>query len=150
MPEPNNDWQRYNIDQAIKYSIEAIKSVLLMNGAAAIALLAFLGANASKEDPQVEVSIELFKLALMCFGGGASLCGLTFLFAYLTQLFFAGINSSETHVWPANIFRLLAVICLISAIVMFGFGVYLAAEGLSIHSPSLDGGSIKSVSVSER
>ncbi len=94
MSEPNSDWQRYNIDQAINYSIEAIKSVLLMNGAAAIALLAFLGANTGKEDPLVEVSIELFKLALMCFGGGASLCGLTFFFAYIAQLFFAGINSS--------------------------------------------------------
>jgi hypothetical protein len=37
-----------------------------MNGAAAIALLAFMGANAGKEDPLVEVSIELFKFALMC------------------------------------------------------------------------------------
>ena len=74
MSEPHYDWQRYNVDQAIRYSIEAVKSVLLMNGAAAIALLAFLGANAGKEDPLVEVSIELFKLALMCFGGGASLC----------------------------------------------------------------------------
>ena len=36
-----------------------------MNGAAAIALLAFMGANAGKEDPLVEVSIELFKLALI-------------------------------------------------------------------------------------
>jgi hypothetical protein len=35
-----------------------------------------MGANAGKEDPLVEVSIELFKLALMCFGGGASLCAL--------------------------------------------------------------------------
>ena len=51
MSEPNSDWQRYNIEQAIKYSIEAVKSVLLMNGAAAIALLAFMGANAGKEDP---------------------------------------------------------------------------------------------------
>ena len=48
MSEPNSDWQRYNIDQAIKYSIEAVKSVLLMNDAAAIALLAFMGANAGK------------------------------------------------------------------------------------------------------
>ena len=95
MSEPNSDWQRYNIDQAIRYSIEAVKSVLLLNGAAAIALLAFMGANAGKEDPLVEVSIELFKLALMCFGGGASLCALTFLFAYIAQLFFAGIHSSE-------------------------------------------------------
>jgi len=103
-----------------------------MNGAAAIALLAFMGANAGKEDPLVEVSIELFKFALMCFGGGASLCALTFLFAFIAQLFFAGINSSETHVWPANLFRLLAMICLVSAIVMFGVGVYVAAEALSI------------------
>ena len=150
MSEPNSDWQRYNIDQAIKYSIEAVKSVLLMNGAAAIALLAFMGANAGKEDPLVEVSIEIFKLALMCFGGGASLCALTFLFAYIAQLFFAGINSSETHVWPANLFRLLALICFVSAIVMFGVGVYVAAEALSIPPPSSDGGSLTSVSVSAR
>ena len=150
MSEPNSNWQRYNIDQAIKYSIEAVKSVLLMNGAAAIALLAFMGANAGKEDPLVEVSIELFKLALMCFGGGASLCALTFLFAYIAQLFFAGINSSETHVWPANLFRLLAMICLVSAIVMFGVGVYVAAEALSIPPPSSDGASLTSVSASAR
>jgi hypothetical protein len=144
MSEPNSDWQRYNIDQAIRYSIEAVKSVLLMNGAAAIALLAFMGANAGKEDPLLEVSIELFKLALMCFGGGASLCALTFLFAYIAQLFFAGINSSETHVWPANLFRLLAIISLVAAIVMFGVGVYLAAEALSIPPPSSEGGSLTS------
>ena len=48
-------------------------------------------------DRHLEVSIELFKPALMCFGGGASLCALTFLFAYIAQLFFAGINSSETR-----------------------------------------------------
>src|SRR3954451_22982698 len=138
MSEPPDSWQRYNIDNAIKYSIEAIKAVFIMNGAAAIALLAFLGSYASKDDPIFQVSIEGMKDALICFGFGALLGGLTFFLAYIAQIFFAATNSGEMRTWPAELFRWSAAICFIFATIAFGAGVYVAANALS-DAPTAEG-----------
>jgi hypothetical protein len=70
MSDDPGGWQRYNIDRAIAYSIEAIKASLLINGAAAIALMAFLGAVAAP-DSRISIDVHEIKYALITFGTGS-------------------------------------------------------------------------------
>lgn len=63
----------------------AIKTALLLNGGAAIALLALLGNFASAEKSPLG-SIEQLKCALMWFVAGLACAGATSIVAYISQL----------------------------------------------------------------
>src|SRR5258707_4450487 len=89
MTDPQNDdkpWE-WHIAETFKglisLSIEALKALLLINGGAAIAILAYLGNLASRTSlahlPEV-------KNALLCFAGGVFATALAFIVAYFTQL----------------------------------------------------------------
>jgi hypothetical protein len=69
--------QEWHWEQAIKYAVESIKTTLLLNGAAAIALMTF--ANTRK------FSGALIS-PLIWFASGAMLSALAFLAAYLCQV----------------------------------------------------------------
>jgi hypothetical protein len=130
MSDDPGGWQRYNIDRAIAYSIEAIKASLLINGAAAIALMAFLGAVAAPNS-RISIDVHEIKYALITFGTGVAVCPVTFLFAYLAQLFFAGYVASDSYLWPAETFRWAALLGFVVSISLFCVGVFLAAGAIT-------------------
>jgi hypothetical protein len=66
----------------INLSIEALKALLLINGGAAVAILAYLGNLASR--PSV-ARLPDVKNALVCFAGGVFATALAFIVAYFTQ-----------------------------------------------------------------
>jgi hypothetical protein len=65
----------------INLSIEALKALLLINGGAAVAVLAYLGNLAAKSSTLPDI-----KNAMLCFAGGVLTAALAFLAAYFTQL----------------------------------------------------------------
>lgn len=67
----------------ITISVEALKTLALVNGGAAVAILAFLG-NLASRTPAVHLPNMTW--ALVCFAGGLFLTVLAFIVAYLTQL----------------------------------------------------------------
>ncbi len=67
----------------IALSIEALKALLLINGGAAVAILAYLGSLASHSP---SVHLPSVKSALMCFAGGVLAAAVAFIVAYFTQL----------------------------------------------------------------
>lgn len=71
---PNSEW---HWEQGIKYAVEAIKTTLLLNGAAAIALMTFAGTHSITGG---------VKLAIFLFACGAMVSAVAFLAAYMTQL----------------------------------------------------------------
>jgi hypothetical protein len=89
MSEPQNDDKprEWHITETFKglinLSIEALKALLLINGGAAVAILAYLGNMASR--PSV-VRLATMKDALSCFAFGVLVTALAFIVAYFTQL----------------------------------------------------------------
>lgn len=65
----------------IQISVEGMKLLALLNGGAAVALLAYLGNVASKCGPVPDM-----RFSMIYFLAGLVLCGLCFVTSYLTQL----------------------------------------------------------------
>jgi hypothetical protein len=86
-----NDERKWHWQEGNKYAIEGIKTLLLLNGGAAVALLAFIGNWETTSGPR-----PLIGSALVCFGVGAFFAALGFIGAYLTQLNY-GSNK-----WPVG------------------------------------------------
>jgi hypothetical protein len=79
---------KWHIEETFKgliaLSIELLKALLLINGGAAVAILAYLGSLASHASPGAHQ--PNMKNALLCFSLGVLTAAMTFLVAYLTQL----------------------------------------------------------------
>jgi len=73
-----SDDQKWHWGESTKYVIEGAKSILLINGGAAISILTFIG-NTKAHQALITASIAFFAL-------GALASALIFLFCYLTQL----------------------------------------------------------------
>src|SRR4029077_21215502 len=84
MSDSQNDgpW-RWHIEETFKgliaLSIEALKALLLINGGAAVAILAYLGSLASRGSG---AHLPDIKNALLCYAGGVFTTALAFIVAY--------------------------------------------------------------------
>jgi hypothetical protein len=89
MSEPQNEgkpWEWHIVETfkgLINLSIEGLKALLLINGGAAVAILAYLGSLASRGSA---AHLPDVKNALLCFAGGVFATALAFIVAYFTQL----------------------------------------------------------------
>jgi hypothetical protein len=86
MSEPLNrtPWEWHIVETfrgLINLSIETLKALLLINGGAAVALLAYLGSPHARYP-----YIPYMKNALLCFAIGVLVTALAFIAAYFTQL----------------------------------------------------------------
>jgi hypothetical protein len=106
---------KFHWQEGMKYVAEALKGSLLLNGAAAVSTLTFLGNSKSGDDRLV--------FAMVFFAFGAVLSPVSFAFAYLTQLQYGNSNHDvavRLH-WATYVVFLLAL-------VSFGSGVCFAAR----------------------
>jgi hypothetical protein len=112
---PNSEW---HWEQGIKYAIEGIKTGLLLNGAAAIALMTF--ANTHPVTGGVKCAIFSFAL-------GATVAAFAFIAAYKTQLEYGnalipGISNKD-EVWrKGQWWNHIAVYSVVTSVVMFAIG----------------------------
>ncbi len=102
-----------------KYALEAAKAILLVNGAAAIATLTFIG-NLKLQPTHALV----FSMVIFAFAAIAS--AMLFVFAYLTQLYYGNANLKLAQRWHMWTYLLLIVIA-----VLFFSGIVVAAYGFS-------------------
>jgi hypothetical protein len=105
----------------------ALKSALLINGGAAVALLAFIGSiwtsdNAAKALPEIS-------LALLLYVSGVLSAAIAAGFTYLSQAGF-GHEFGEISRSVGYIGRWLAVLGVFASYVLFGYGSWLAFAGL--------------------
>jgi hypothetical protein len=80
-----DDDSKWHWEQGNKYAVEAIKTLLLLNGGAALALLAFVGNKAKLDAVAAEVA-RFVANSIASFAIGALCAAIGFVLAYLTQL----------------------------------------------------------------
>lgn len=108
----------------IQISVEGMKLLALLNGGAAVALLAFLGNLVGKNNsmPDMRCPMAFFLIGLV-------FCGLCFVTSYLTQLtlYNESMGWPNTRFYQKHKFWLpLAMLCVLTSIVAFAFGAYSA------------------------
>jgi uncharacterized membrane protein YidH (DUF202 family) len=119
----NSEW---HWTEGNKYALEAIKALLLINGGAAVALLAFAGIFAKEGSEGARIASSLSS-SLLAFGIGALLSAIAFVFAYNTQREYG--RGGESH-RPAHIWHYGTYAILVFTIVAFVTGLWLARRGL--------------------
>lgn len=104
------------------YGQAALKTTILINGGAAIAVMAFLARYIGVEN-QV-ANMQFFLYALLVFGFGVLLGAVTTGFTYLTQSFFAHRKDKLGFS-----FQVLSLILGLLSLSAFGLGVWFSYQG---------------------
>jgi hypothetical protein len=111
----------------IALSIEALKALLLINGGAAVALLAYLGSPHARYP-----YIPYMKNALLCFAGGVLATALAFIAGYFTQLRLYGEERARHMNQPFRqvhwIGMATATVLIFASACAFGVGCWIAAS----------------------
>ena len=107
---------RFEAQAARTYAGQVVQALLLLNGAAALAMLTFIG-NLSKDSSFRSLLLGLSN-PLSFFSLGAALAVLTAIFAYLSQASWADGSS----LW-GNTLRLFAMVLALGSLLMFAGGI---------------------------
>jgi hypothetical protein len=112
--------QQWHWAEGTKYALEAMKALLLLNGAAAIGLLTFI-ANRSGMTVATKAAIESpVGNSLTAFGVGAISAAVVFALAYATQIHY-GNGSTAAPKW-----HFVTYVFLILAVAGFVVGIWFA------------------------
>jgi hypothetical protein len=113
------------LQAVISFASLAIKNLMLLNGGAAVAILAFVGHLVANE--QQGLASE-FSGALTLFGVGALLGGVVSGLSYLAQVAFHAATNSHWIGKLGEPLRISAILCAISGYTVFGVGLWRAAS----------------------
>jgi hypothetical protein len=126
--QQNAQWQW---GEGTKYALEAGKSLILINGAAAIGILTFVGNHPPK-------TFGIFR-AINMFSIGALLGAIFFAFSYLAQLYYGNRSfNAGAHKWAAYWHRC-AFLTAAASVALFVWGMYTATQSLPYGCPIPDG-----------
>ena len=130
-----DDHQKWHWGESNKFAMEAMKTLLLLNGGSAVALLAFVGnlkgSNATAPLPSIGS-------AMLCFGLGALCAALAFIFAYLAQLEYGNegeerareILDARPRARPSQIFHRMAYGFIAVSVSAFAAGLFFGWSNL--------------------
>jgi hypothetical protein len=122
----HSEMQRANIAAAFTYVVEATKAAFLLNGATAIALMTFAGAQRPGGWPALA-----FGAPLRLFAIGAALAVVTLGVAYISQAYFADMNAQRRQrSRPAEWSRNVALGTFTGSVATFLIGLWYAAAKL--------------------
>jgi hypothetical protein len=119
----NQEDARWHWGEGTKYGLEAIKALLIINGAAAVSILTFIGNTKAHE--------VLLILALVSFAFGVVTGVATHICAYLTQLVYGNLSTGR-----GNPYHFFTYCFALAGIFFFVAGVLLAAVGLYAFKPN--------------
>ncbi len=122
---------------AIDFALTAIRGLLLINGGAIVALLAFLSnvwTNDASGARELAINLKI-PLSLFLFGAFFSIS--TAMLSYLGQ---RAINESWYRItweqnWTAHILVALGLITASASLIMFGFGSWWAVDAFIVSTP---------------
>lgn len=140
-----NDKGKRLIDAATRDAQEAIKTALLINSGAAVAILAFISSLASK--PNVALAdLKPITNCLYWFASGVVAAGVTSAFAYLSNGLYSAHFFDQTKTWTypyvepnetskrkqwwAQFFNWAGVILTSASLILFVVGVVMAARAI--------------------
>ena len=132
-PETPGPW-KWHIEEVFKslvtLAVESLKMMALVNGGAAVAILAYLGNIASRNPPPLHAPKML--CPLLCYSGGVLASALAFIGAYATQLRLYNEERARHDGKPFRQYHQIGVgICmllLVFSAIAFGLGCYYAAS----------------------
>jgi hypothetical protein len=120
---PNTEW---HWEQGTKYAVEALKALLVINGGAAVALLAFAG-QISKNGGDLVSTASRLGNSLLGFGLGALFAAMAFVAAYIAQLQYG--RGGENYCW-AHLSHFAAYLWLIFSVAAFVTGLVFARAAI--------------------
>ncbi|MGI8397788.1 hypothetical protein ACRYWZ_15555 [Agrobacterium deltaense] len=130
------DRQRFQAleEAAIQGAASTLKSLLLLNGGACVALLAFIGSTATSDKlrpnfvPLVEASVQ----SLGSFAVGAGIAVFAMVTAYLTNHHYANslIDPENTRWGVGSVMFTLTSMLTLFSLALFGKGIYLIWESM--------------------
>lgn len=127
-----NDQRNWHWERGITFALEGVKSILVLNGAASVSLLTFLGHQENRSGWLIA--------ALISFSVGAASAAPTMIFAYLTQLHYGNAidtDATNVEVWStATKLHYVAYGFMALGIICFLAGMVLGACGLT-HAPAV-------------
>jgi hypothetical protein len=119
----HSELQRLNLEAAFSYVAEGTKSAFLLNGAAGIGLMTFIGAQRSGNWPAL-----VLRCPLVLFAAGAALAVLTLGIAYVSQAYFAEMNMQRQQTSSsAERLRYVGIGTFVGSVLCFVVGLALAA-----------------------
>lgn len=126
----NNSFQIESFKAAINIGANACRTFLIMNGGAAIALLAFLG-NIWNKESSVDAAFAI-ATALSLFCMGVVFAGLCSGLSYFSQCLFASseLGARKLLSWSGHFINTLACLCGAGSIYLFGYGSYSAYQSM--------------------
>jgi hypothetical protein len=136
-----------NNDAAIKSGEEAIKALILINGGSSVAMLAFIGTLALK-DQQTSQQIAILARPLIGFASGVGLAVAAACSSYLVNSTLAELartrmldsSRSVRWRWVVEGLRALTIAFAVGSLFSFGWGVWTAKRGFeqlpAVNSPA--------------
>jgi hypothetical protein len=106
----------------VQISLEGLKLLALLNGGAAVALLAYMGNIAGKGVPVPSLFIPM-----LCYVGGLMFCGAAFLFGFMTQFLLYDESTGQLRRGAHRTFRIPAIGFSVMSMMAFSAGSLVAA-----------------------
>lgn len=116
-------------DSVVTFAGIALKGIVLLNGAAAIALLALFKDLVGASSLAAGVSTDRLAAGLEDFALGAFFGVVASALAYLTQRAYSDLPN---RLWVGHALNVLTVVVAGAGLVLFVFGLYAAADGLRV------------------
>ena len=118
--------QNFHWAEGMKYALEGIKALFVLNGAATVSILTFIG-NSNRQS-------EFLVYSMAAYAVGALMGPVTLLLAYLTQLMYGNASlepNGLAKIWiRAGKFHYATYGGVIFGVMLFMIGTILAAKGL--------------------
>lgn len=106
----------------------ALKSAILINGGASVALLAFIGNIWTKGT--LQEAVDSLTLSIGLFAGGVLAAAIASGNAYLAQYCY-----SRYPKWPGDLLNVVTILLVIASYVLFAWGVYESYSAFAVHLP---------------
>ena len=123
-----NEGERPYREAVMRFAEMTVRSLLILNGAAALALIAFVGNGVKGDSAALSSAIAQMRSAVLSFGAGAFLSVLTSALAYLAQVAFTeGRDRGWKPCW-AEALRIFAILSALAGLGMFACGVGIVSR----------------------
>jgi hypothetical protein len=123
-------------EQAVASSNAVLRSLILINGGAAVAILAFIGSIFGRESVNITENVSAVTKPLLWFGWGVAIAVISMIFAYFTHYFTAWHSQATppAHIWPGRfkvIFHLFAISSALVSLAFFVCGMYQVSSSVA-------------------
>ena len=130
MAQAPDDFPQHMFEAAVEFAILAIRTLTLINGAAVIALLTFVGQVWANDQHNGSAMAHVLFWPLLCFLTGVILAVTTTLLAYITQMLTTEHGRGAIPLVSKRL-RIFAILSALLSLVAFTAGAVTTAVGIA-------------------